>query len=215
MTTNANHDDATEVRLLLPWAATGRLSLAEMERVDALLKTSREAQAELEWWRIVSRDMRVESAAMQDAMSGDLGLAQFKARLPNTPQTVPKKAAFWRRWSLGQLLRPNWLAPALALSLCVVVVQGLVIEGTFGPDQNTMVPLGGASVADGANLSLSFQPQATETQIRAVLGLVQGEIVGGPSALGRYRVRVTGDVAQARARLNAENGVISEVEMLR
>ena len=210
-----DHDD-NDVRLLLPWAATGRLSRQDMERVRALVQRSASAKAELDWWQSVSRDMRMESPEVAQAMQGDMGFARFRERLAATPQpAAPRAKAAVQKWLSFNWLKANWMAPALAASLCVVVVQGLMIEGVFAPAPGDITILSGPAASDGAQLSVAFQPQASDVAVRAVLADIQGEIVGGPSALGLYRIRVKMDVAEARTRLEKAQAVVADVAVLK
>ena len=63
-----------------------------------------------------------------------------------------------------------------------------------------MHPLGGAPLARGTLLQVTFVPDATEMQIRTLLARVDARIVEGPGALGVYTVSVPPEQADAALR---------------
>jgi hypothetical protein len=75
--------------------------------------------------------------------------------------------------------------------------------------------LSGGTAAGGQLLQITFKPLATETQIRALLSSVQGEIVAGPGALGVYAVRVPDrQGAVALAKLRSDSTTVDSVVLL-
>ena len=92
-----------------------------------------------------------------------------------------------------------WQAAAVALFL-VALAQGAWIA-TSGSDRFDLASDdGGAAV--GASLQVAFSPDATEAEMRALLGRLGAQIVVGPSVLGLYGVAVA-DPAAARDALAA------------
>ena len=96
----------------------------------------------------------------------------------------------------------------------IIVVQGAVLMNLLSQPE-PIVPLGGPA-AEGVVLQVRFHPDANEARIRALLQQVRGNIVGGPGALGVYRLRLddmAGDAAVERTMndLRAQEKVIVHV----
>jgi anti-sigma factor RsiW len=209
---NDRHDEAS-LKALLPWLAAGKLSGTERERVQAWLDASPEGRAELAWWEALGRDLRAHTADQVAAQDGDLGLARFQQALsqlpPRSASTAPKEG-WHRRWMLWW--RTHWQSPALATCLLVIGVQAVLWQqASHSPAQ--LEALSGAHPTTSKVLMVAFEPTASEADIRALLQVLQAEIIGGPSALGLYRVRVSGDVNAARHQLEQAQGVVADVDI--
>lgn len=104
-------------------------------------------------------------------------------------------------------------SPALAFSVIAVVIgQASVIGMMLAEGPASQAPLsaasGNMSVSQGQRiLTVAFRPQATELAIRTALAYSGAQIVAGPSALGLYRVAVSGanaDIIEAQLRAAVE-----------
>lgn len=111
--------------------------------------------------------------------------------------------------------RRAWWKPALAAASLVIVVQGVLLIDLW-PKPGLIAPMG--SKAAGVVLQIQFAPTAEEAQIREALQAVNGVLIGGPGALGVYRVRLNGlgedqslGVAEAVARLQTFEEVVVHV----
>lgn len=209
---NDRHDEAS-LRALLPWLAAGKLSGTERERVQAWLDASPEARSELAWWQAVGRDLRAHTTDQVAAQDGDLGLARFQQALsqlpPRSVKAVPRSS--WRqRWM--SWWRTHWQSPALATCLLVIGVQAVLWQqASHAPAP--LEALSGSQPAASGVLLVAFEPTASEADIRALLRVLHAEIIGGPSALGLYRVQVRGDVNAARNQLERAQGVVADVDI--
>ena len=209
-------DQDAELRALLPWMASGKLSGAQRDRVQAWLETSAEGRAELAWWQAVGRDLRAHTAqqlaAMDGDRGGDLGLARFQQALAQLPERPPKAAPpakgrqRWLAW-----WRDHWQSPALAACLLVIVTQAVLWQQPSHAPAALEALSGSQPAASQGVFLVAFEPTASEADIRALMRTVQAEIVGGPSALGLYRIQVRGDVGAARQQLEQARGVVADV----
>ena len=207
---NERHDEAS-LRALLPWMAAGKLSGAEREQVQTWLDASPEARAELAWWQAVGRDLRAHSAEQMATHEGDVGLARFQQALAQLPErSTPSLPTGGRLQRWLQWWRVNWQSPALAACLLVIVTQSVMWQRPVSAPA-ALEALSGAQTTSAGSFLVAFEPTASEADIRALMRTVQAEIVGGPSALGLYRIQVRGDVGAARQQLEQARGVVTDV----
>ncbi|HEY8553718.1 MAG TPA: anti-sigma factor [Burkholderiales bacterium] len=153
---------------LLPWYANDTLEGAERERVERHLADCAHCRAELELLRAVRREVKALDAAPPP---GELARARL---LKEARRSRPAR---WR-----------WMPVALAASLALIVIQAAVLVSLL-PGEEGYAPLG-ARPAQGVIVQVRFAPEATEREMRTLLGAVNGSIVDGPGALGIYRVRL-------------------------
>ena len=183
---------------LLPWLANHTLAGAEKREVEAHLATCERCRGELAW--LESLQSGVAEIELAQA-PGEFGLIRLLKNIRQRP---------------GFAQRNRWLAPALAASLAIVVLQGVVLVQLW-PRHEVIVPLGGEMLQANV-LQIRFNPRATEAEIRDALQAVGASLIDGPGALGIYRVRLepgeSGKVlepAQAAAMLNARTDIVIQV----
>jgi anti-sigma factor RsiW len=160
---------------LLPWFANRTLGDVERREVEAHLATCERCRGELAWLESLQRDVAEHEFAQAP---GEFGLNRL---LQNVRQR-PRFAA-----------RHRWLAPALAASLAVVVLQGVVLVQLWTRPE-TIAPLGRKTL-DADVLQIRFNPRATEADIRDALQAVGASLIDGPGALGIYRVQLESGVS--------------------
>jgi hypothetical protein len=133
--------------------------------------------------------------------------AQRVAGEPNAFAAPPSAAAARRRRRPARAL-------AAAAALALAAAAGAVAGAWLGRGEALLesASSGGALPAAGAPaLDVVFADAAPAARIRDALRAVGGEIAAGPSALGRYRVRLPAgsDAAAAARRLRSEGaGVV-------
>ncbi|MEM7507103.1 MAG: hypothetical protein AAF415_10160 [Pseudomonadota bacterium] len=183
-------EDATE--RLLNYRA-GRLSDEDRAAFEAELADGAEARR--------SHDLADRIAAgfdAPDATPGEVGWARLKRSIAAEPVAKPK--AGFTVWHLAG-------AAAAAILLWQVGVTPLIERTEPGAGYTT-------ASGDAADiLRIAFAPEATEAQIRAVLGEVGGRIVDGPSALGLYSIALPdgADLSAAVSALRARAAVVETV----
>lgn len=183
---------------LLPWLANGTLAGAELHEVEAHVATCERCRSELAWLE----SLRGSIAELESIQApGEFGLNRLLRdvrRQPHYPE------------------RRRWLDPALAASLAIIVIQGVMITNLWTRPEN-IAPLGREKI-DEDMLQIRFQPSATESDIRDALQAIGASFIDGPGALGIYRARllpgVSGkpmQVPQAIAVLKSRKGVVLQV----
>ena len=173
---------------LLPWYVNGTLDTASRRALDQEIAQSTALRSEVIWLRLVRSQIREQSQAEANQRSESDGLDALMALVHGEQSgkvlPLPSRMARW----VGTARRfPLSIGIAAAVVLTQAVIIGTLLDQ---PVQDPLRTLSGGAAAGGQMLQMTFKPAATETQIRALLSSVQGEIVAGPGALGVYIIRV-------------------------
>ncbi len=211
---------------MLPWYVNGTLAVSERERVEAHLAACPRCQEETRVCRRTADEIvragevapsphpvqfqrmlaRIEESEREERQvgAGPRLVAAFRPLVRATPRPL--------RWAL--------VAQAAAIFLLV----GALGWSLRRPDAAVAAPASPtyrtlsnpeAAPAPSVRLTVMFQPQATEQEIRNLLQGVKGEITAGPSPSGAYTVAVpaAGDpVAVVLARLRSETRLVMLAE---
>lgn len=195
-----------EARTLLPWFAAGALDADEARTVEAHLQASPELQQEFAELKVLQRsvaDVADGEPVFRPALIND-ALRQIDAyeatrQVPASPNLLTK-AVDWLRDTLvdGWVRAPAGARLAMVAQFALILVLGGVLLTPAGtgpgvdPDYSTAAdrPTDGSADAAGTALAVVFQPTVTEQRIRELLADIGGEIEAGPSAGGRYTIRV-------------------------
>ncbi|MGE5731453.1 MAG: hypothetical protein ACM37U_05895 [Gemmatimonas sp.] len=175
-----DHNAAFE---LLPWLANGSLATAERDRVELHVRSCivcRREFKELERLRLAVRSQPM----LHTSAEGGLDRLQRQLDREAASRQAPRNtgyAPFFRFAAvatigvafLGALL---WLAPNV-------------------PNQTNYSTLATQVGEQHAQIDLIFNQQTAAADIQSLLQTVDGEIVAGPSELGRYGVRIHGGKA--------------------
>lgn len=180
--------DSADPAELLPWYVNGTLSASEQARVERYLEASRAGRQELEFLQQVAACSRED----QPEPPGELGLHRLRRDMRRQKQGKGSISGWWR-------------PVAIAASLVLAIESAFLI---WQQDVTTEYrPAGGAA----AEVQITFVPQASEQNIRALLQQVGAEIVAGPGKLGVYHLSFesSADIEQVLARLRANDRVVS------
>jgi hypothetical protein len=193
--TRENTNESTEeLKLLLPWFVTGKLSQADMRRVEAALHKSPELRHDLD----IARDEAAETVPLNEAMGTpsrrvfETVMAKVDAEAPERRKSQPLVDRLGRRLAAAFAgMRPRLLTVATAAAALLIVAQaGIVTRLLLKSDQVVYQTASGPSApTDGATALVAFNDNATAGDIARLLQHFKGSIVEGPRAGGLYRVR--------------------------
>jgi hypothetical protein len=168
---------------LLPWLINGTLAGAERDSVERHLRACIVCRRE------VKEQQRLHAAARARRtvdVSAEAGFDRLDRELDAAADAARPR---WR-------LRYGTAAPFAFASAAGVAVLAVLLFFTPLPE------LGGAGYetlatapADDALLDVVFADETTAAEMQDLLDDIGGEIVAGPSQLGRYSVRVAGGEA--------------------
>ncbi|MCR4332444.1 MAG: zf-HC2 domain-containing protein [Sulfuricaulis sp.] len=157
---------------LLPWYINDTLTGQEQREVMNHLETCERCRREIAWLQKI----RARIKADESGAPGEFGLNRLMRDI-HREQTVPAR-------------KRSWWQPALAAAAVIIVVQAAVLMN-FMYQPAPITSLGEPS-AEGVVLQVKFAPNSTAQQIRDLLQKVHGTLIGGPGALGIYRIRLEG-----------------------
>ena len=225
-----NHQRVLE---LLPWYVNGTLAAGERERVEAHLAACPRCQEETRVCRRTADEIeragevapsphpvqlqrmlaRIEESECEERQAGRGSrlVAAFRPLVRSTPRPL--------RWALlAQAAAIFLLVGALGWSVrrpgVPVAATPAAVPASMGAAYRTLSNPEAAPVPS-VRLTVMFQPQATEQEIRGLLHVVKGEITAGPSPSGAYTVAVpaAGDpAAVVLARLRSEKRLVMLAE---
>lgn len=187
----------TELQGLLPFYVNGTLSLDERAAVEADLEHDQDLRAALDETRSIYTDMQSEPMPYP----GDTSLARLMKAIETVPQDqIPTTA----QPGAARTPASTVLKLALVAALVALLVQGVIFwRGDLG--------VGLASGGAEGTVTVAFQPNATESEIRALLTELDLQIVSGPSSLGLYQLRGNGTSAVLQA-LSSRTDVVESAE---
>lgn len=187
-------DDSIEH--LLPDYVNGLLSEEEARRVEAAAGADADVAAQIAFYR------RVKAAEKTDAQDGPpdaLGWARLSRAIDEEARAAapsPSRA----------VISPLWRYAAAVLA---VVALGqfvmLAAPGGPGPEEARYVTASDPQALDGYILKVAFAADARQADITALLQSVDGEIAGGPSALGLFLVSFEDEESETAALEAFEN----------
>ena len=179
MTTRStlSHDRAFE---LLPWLVNGTLAEADREAVEVHTRACIACRRELKEQQRLSAAVRARRTA---DVSAEAGFDQLDRELDDAARTH----RFWRKHYAA-------VAPFAVAAAAGVAVLAILLWFTPLPNlgDQTYSTLATAPTGETVLLDVVFADNATAAEMQALLDDIGGEIVAGPSELGRYSVRVAG-----------------------
>lgn len=208
-------------------AATGVLTAAERDWLEAHLREHPERRADLEWDAAFSAKLEEKIAAMPALPGWALTERALEAEQPTSSiepaARGPRRSVERGPGILDRL--SDWLASSLglgfnaqAIAVALVVVQAGVIGLLAWQSRDAEHSQIRAGTQDatprGPLLRVSFRQDLRESDLRRALADVGAEIVGGPGQIGVYLLRIKdGDLDAAAQRLRA-SGSTELVEVI-
>jgi hypothetical protein len=171
------HDRAFE---LLPWLANGTLSGGERDAVEQHARSCIACRRELKEQQALYAAARARRTA---DVSAEAGFERLTRELDAAPAARPP----WRaRYASAA---PFAVAAAAGLAVLAVLLWFTPVPPLGDSGYSTLAT---SSAGDAALLDIVFSDDATAAEMQELLDGIGGEIVAGPSAVGRYSVRVAG-----------------------
>ena len=190
------------------WSAQAPLAIAP-EPGHIALRTVADVFTVLCGTPLGAQDPRAEYQALYRDAASQLSSASAAA---GTARAVPQLKPAAGRWSSISrwFTADGWMRPAFAVLALVVVVENVSLFGQRteeGDDVRFRSAPPAAAVAP-ADLVVRWKPEARVEDTTRLLQSISAEVVGGPGADGRWRLRVA-DPVQGLAALAASPLVAS------
>ncbi|HGX93362.1 MAG TPA: hypothetical protein ENK35_08620 [Candidatus Tenderia sp.] len=170
---NHDHPDA-----LLPWYANGTLTDEERAQVAAHLERCEQCREELRF--LTGLRQAVKQVADVPAFP-ELGLKRLMREIDT--ETLTSRSA---------TRRMAWWQPSLAAAAVVIVIQGVLLLNLWQGGDDAGMRLAGEARPAAVVVQIQFDAAAREEEIRALLRSLDARFVDGPSAVGLYRIELSG-----------------------
>jgi len=200
----SNNSKKEEIELLLPFYVNGSLNAIEKEMVEQALVDDLDLQQELIYLQTLHRQIQQQK---HDNSPGELGLKRLQHALLAEQKTFTEgiehseQSSSINRWRFA------------AIAACLMLIVQTVVD--YEPGLNIYTAAGGKptiSQYQGQVISVTFAPNATEQAIRRLFLDANTSIVDGPSALGIYRLSVSGNLEQVIMLFTAHPELIESVQ---
>jgi anti-sigma factor RsiW len=210
----------------LPWYVNGTLDQAERAAVVQHLATGCEECAR-EVKSLTAMQRAVVATGDEAPEPSPFLLNRALAEIEDYERTRSQEQAVKAASSPSLLarLRESWWPKtpvfarmALATQLALVLILGTVAVYQYKNPQVIYKPLTGGTAASGAKISVIFNASATEGEIRKMLDEIQGNIIEGPTAQGRYTIQLaisveqTAELDKIMQTLREKKGIVRLVE---
>jgi len=177
--------------------ATGALDPARRARVAALIESDAAMRARFAWYEAVCDGVVASLPALENLPSADDIVGRIRGRAQ-------------RRGFFGWLAGPG-LKPASTLAALLIIVQAAVISLLALERSETPAVRSGAPALGTIILVVAFDPEATESAIRALLLQAGATIIGGPKQLGEYRLAVPANRVEFATSLLMQSNIVEYV----
>lgn len=167
---------------LLPWLVNGTLAGDEREGVEQHARACIACRRELKEQQRLHAAVRARRTV---DVSAEAGFDRLSAELDTAGNAARPR---WRaRYAAAA---PFAIAAAAGMAVLAILLWLTPLPKVDGNDYSTLAD---APAADVALLDIVFADDTTATEIQSLLDGIGGEIVAGPSDLGRYSVRVASE----------------------
>lgn len=180
---------------LLPLYLNDQLSASDTEVVRQALEEDDALQQELTFLQSIKDSIKKEDISSP----ADLGWMKLKRDI-----AAEQKGAEQIAMSAAESKKPGWWkTAAVAASIALVVQSGFLVQ-QYATQPEAYQLLSGEELRQA--LKVKFNAGVSESDIRALLLNLQGNIVKGPSAVGIYHIHFE-DKQKAMTRLAASEVV--------
>ncbi len=189
-------EDRTEIETLLPWYVTGKLSDADVEKVDRYISDHPDLAMQLD----LINSERLETTLINEEITvpSSISIDRLMAGMDDAfgPEQKPANINWFRSvWSdISSAFKLPVVQFAGVAAALLIVIQSVSIGVLVQNNKTT----GGAyttasgpetSDSDGIEMLVTFNQSATAIEISNLLEETNGSIVKGPLAGGFYRIK--------------------------
>jgi hypothetical protein len=168
---------------LLPWLINGTLAGVERDGVEEHVRACIVCRRELKEQQRLHAAVRARRTV---DVSAEAGFDRLDRQLDAAAGATRSR---WR--TLCAAAAPFALAAAAGVAVLAILLWFTPLPELGGTGYQTLA----TPPADVALFDVVFADETTAAEMQDLLDEIGGEIVAGPSRLGRYSVRVTGDEA--------------------
>lgn len=190
--------DNNSIETLLPFYVNGSLNDAEVALVEQELANNQSLQQEVIFLQSLRKSVKEQEL---DSSPGELGLKRLQKSVSNASVSEKKQPTSKNIWRF------------MAVAACLVLVIQTVVVNL--ESESTYTAAGGktATLEEGSVVSVTFAPNVSELIIRQLLIENNVAIIDGPSALGIYRLSVTGNPDKLVTLFKARPDVIESIQL--
>lgn len=186
----------TRAMELLPWLVNGTLGAPERDAVEEHVRTCITCRLEMKEQQRLQHAVRARRTADISAEAG------FD-RLDREIDDAARAHGLWRKRSAT--MAPFGVAAAAGLAVLAILLWFTPLPQTANNAYSTLAT---PPSSDAVLLDVVFAADTTAAEMQALLDGIGGEIVAGPSDVGRYNVRIVEGLADD-ARLREVLGVLA------
>jgi anti-sigma factor RsiW len=177
-TPSMRHNRAFE---LLPWLVNGTLGAPEREAVEEHVRTCIVCRRE------IKEQQRLYTTA-RTRLTSDVSAEAGFDRMNRELDDAARARTMWSKRSTA--LAPFAVAAAAGVAVLAILLWFTPLPGL---ERNAYSTLATPARSNAVLLDVVFAEDTTAAEMQALLDDIGGEIVAGPSDLGRYNVRVVDD----------------------
>ncbi len=192
-----------DIMELLPFYVNGTLEGKEKDKVEQAIIDDPSLKGELHFLERMREEVKAQEV---ENSPGELGLKRLQKSLEQ--EKLKSDPIALARSKIASEQNRTWRA--IAVAACVLLMIQTVIVAPHWLQNGTLVAAGGPSAAD---ISVTFAPDATESNIRGLLLGLNLSIVEGPSALGVYHLSTDDDIQQAVQALKSRGDLVESVQV--
>ncbi len=198
-----------EVLGLVPWYPDAGLSVEERRRVESHAAECPDCRRELEAMARGDADepIAVPADTLFERVLAEIEVEDAERFAARREQPRPRRALAWlrdRELNLPGFGAPVALSrglPVAASFLGLALFAGWLFSQPPGPAdlEGPLVGRERPTVSLAPEIDVVFRDTATAAEIQTALEAVGGEVIAGPTAFGRYRVRLAPEADAAAA----------------
>jgi anti-sigma-K factor RskA len=182
-----------DVELLLPWHAAGTLSRRDAARVEQALANDNELAARYD----LVREELGEAIRLNETLGAPSARAMqaLFAKIDAEPVRKPKASLNIGAWLTNFVtsFQPRTLAYGATAAALAIVLQAGILAGVFVKEGGVdgFIPASLSTNEQGSYVAVRFNPQANAADITKFLADNKVTVVGGPTSLGMFTLRVS------------------------